>query len=137
SSGRAVSARRLCRAAARSGARRGADAASAGGRGDRVKPSLSEPLGSPGISRLSFNQITAGRASLADAVDACARHGVPYIAVWRHKLAETGLERAVRLVSDAGVGGSRVWCGGKVPAWRGKERGARNGGIGRTDDTGG
>ena len=90
-----------------------------------MKPSLSEPLGSPGISRLSFNQITAGRASLADAVDACARHGVPYIAVWRHKLAETGLERAVRLVRDAGLRVSSVCRGGMFPAASPAEREAR------------
>jgi len=30
------------------------------------------------LARLSFNQITAERASLKQVVDACARHGVPY-----------------------------------------------------------
>jgi len=90
-----------------------------------VKPSLAEPLGSPGIGRLSLNQITAERASLAEAVDACARHGVPYIAVWRHKLAETGLDRAVRLVRDAGLRVSSVCRGGMFPAPSHAEREAR------------
>jgi len=53
------------------------------------------------ITRLSLNQITTERASLGETVDACARHGVPYVAVWRHKLAETGVERAVRFIRDA------------------------------------
>jgi len=81
--------------------------------------------GPPAIARLSFNQITAERASLAEAVDACARHGVPYIAVWRHKLAETGLDRAVRLVRDAGLRVSSVCRGGMFPAASPAEREAR------------
>src|SRR6266480_1397559 len=55
------------------------------------------------ITRLSLNQITTERASLEATVEACARHGVPYVAVWRHKLVETGVERAVRLIRDAGI----------------------------------
>ena len=34
---------------------------------------------------LSFNQATAERASLADVIEACARHGVPGISIWRHR----------------------------------------------------
>ncbi len=78
------------------------------------------------VGRLSLNQITAERASLTQAVEACARHGVPYIAVWRHKLAETGLDRAVRLVRDAGVRVSSVCRGGMFPA---ATRAAREGRI--------
>jgi sugar phosphate isomerase/epimerase len=77
------------------------------------------------LSRLSFNQITAERASLAEVVEACARDGVPYLAVWRHKLAETGLERAVRLTRDAGVRVSSVCRGGMFPATTRAEREAR------------
>ena len=83
------------------------------------------PSASPGFSRLSLNQITVERASLEQAVEACARHGVPYIAVWRHKLAEAGLERAVRLVRDAGVRVSSVCRGGMFPAATQAEREAR------------
>jgi len=83
------------------------------------------PGTSPGIERLSLNQITAERASLAEAIEACARHGVPYIAVWRHKLAETGLDRAVRLVRDAGLVVSSVCRGGMFPAATHAEREAR------------
>ena len=83
------------------------------------------PSASPGFSRLSLNQITVERASLEHAVEACARHGVPYIAVWRHKLAEAGLEQAVRLVRDAGVRVSSVCRGGMFPAATQAEREAR------------
>src|SRR5207247_11248000 len=84
-------------------------------------------LGSPAIDRLSLNQITAERASLKDAVEACARHGVPYIAVWRHKLAETGLDRAVRIVRDAGLSVPGVRRGGVFPA---STRAGREAGVG-------
>jgi sugar phosphate isomerase/epimerase len=77
------------------------------------------------MSRLSLNQITVERASLKEAVEGCARHGVPYIAVWRHKLAETGLDTAVRLVRDAGLRVSSLCRGGMFPAATRAEREAR------------
>ncbi len=83
------------------------------------------PIDAPDIARLSLNQITAERATLADVVDACARHGVPAIAVWRHKLAETGLERATRLVRDAGLRVSSLCRGGMFPAATRAERQSR------------
>jgi sugar phosphate isomerase/epimerase len=98
-----------------------------GGQGVRTAAALTpgESPGAPGISRLSLNQITVERASLKDAVSACARHGVPHIAVWRHKLAETGLDTAVRLVRDAGLRVSSVCRGGMFPASTRTEREAR------------
>ncbi len=77
------------------------------------------------VARLSLNQITTERASLGETVGACARHGVPYVAVWRHKLAEVGLDRAARLVRDAGVRVSSVCRGGMFPAPTPAERAAR------------
>ncbi|HEV8303959.1 MAG TPA: sugar phosphate isomerase/epimerase family protein [Gemmatimonadales bacterium] len=77
------------------------------------------------VARLSLNQITTERASLADTVEACARHGVPYVALWRHKLAETGVDRAARLLRDAGVRVSSVCRGGMFPAATAAERAAR------------
>jgi len=77
------------------------------------------------LARLSLNQITTERASLGETVDACARHGIPYVAVWRHKLAETGVERAVRLVRDAGIRVSSLCRGGMFPALTAAERAAR------------
>ena len=74
---------------------------------------------------LSFNQATAERASLPDVIDACARHGVPGISIWRHKLTETGLERAARLVRDAELRVSSVCRGGMFPALSASERSAR------------
>jgi len=77
------------------------------------------------LARLSFNQITAERATLKEVVDACARHGVPYVAVWRHKLAEVGVKAAASLLRDAGVRVSSVCRGGMFPAARREERTAR------------
>jgi sugar phosphate isomerase/epimerase len=74
------------------------------------------------VSRLSFNQITSERASLADVVDACARHGVTHISVWRHRIADVGLEHAARLVRDAGLQVSSVCRGGMFPAATREER---------------
>jgi sugar phosphate isomerase/epimerase len=77
------------------------------------------------VSRLSFNQITADRVSLATAVDAAARHGIPLMSVWRHKIAEVGLDTAARLVRDAGIRVSSVCRGGMFPAATQRERDAR------------
>jgi len=76
-------------------------------------------------SLLSFNQATAERSSLPDVIDACARHGVPGISIWRHKLADTGLERATQLVRDAGLRVSSLCRGGMFPAPTAAERSAR------------
>ncbi|MEO6525006.1 MAG: sugar phosphate isomerase/epimerase family protein [Gemmatimonadaceae bacterium] len=74
---------------------------------------------------LSFNQATAERASLREVVDACARHGVPYISVWRHKLVETGYYMAARMIRDAGIRVSSVCRGGMFPAPTAAERKTR------------
>ena len=73
-------------------------------------------------SRLSFNQATAERAALSDVIESCARHGVPGISIWRHKLAETGVERAAKQLRDAGLWVSSVCRGGMFPAPTAAER---------------
>jgi sugar phosphate isomerase/epimerase len=75
--------------------------------------------------RLSFNQATAERASLREVIESCARHGVPAISIWRHKLAELGLAQAAALVRDAGLVVSSVCRGGMFPAATAAERAAR------------
>lgn len=73
-------------------------------------------------ARLSLNQMTTARWSVGQAVDGCARHGVPAIALWRHKIEETGLEACARLVKDAGLHVSSVCRGGMFPAATEAER---------------
>jgi sugar phosphate isomerase/epimerase len=67
-------------------------------------------------ARLSFNQITLGKWSVSQAVEGCVRHGIPSIALWRHKIAETGLASCVRLLQDAGLHVSSVCRGGMFPS---------------------
>ena len=74
---------------------------------------------------LSFNQATAERASLREVVESCARHEVPYVSLWRHKIAETGLDVAAKLVRDAGLKVSSVCRGGMFPAVTAGERQAK------------
>jgi sugar phosphate isomerase/epimerase len=76
-------------------------------------------------TRLCFNQATAERASLSDVIESCARHGVPGISIWRHKLAELGVERAAKQLRDAGLWVSSVCRGGMFPALTAAERAER------------
>ncbi|MBA4116738.1 MAG: hypothetical protein H0X71_09985, partial [Rubrobacter sp.] len=44
------------------------------------------------LSRLSLNQITTKRWTVREAAEGCLRAGMPYVGLWRDKVAETGLE---------------------------------------------
>ncbi len=74
------------------------------------------------IGRLSFNQITSRHATLKECVDACVRNGVRWIAPWRDRVAETGLDQSVRMIRDAGLGVSSLCRGGFFPASTQAER---------------
>ncbi len=75
--------------------------------------------------RLSLNQMTTNRWSLAEAVDGCARAHIPAIGIWRNKIAEVGLDYSRRLARDAGLRVSSVCRGGMFPAATGVERALR------------
>jgi sugar phosphate isomerase/epimerase len=77
------------------------------------------------IARLSLNQATTQNWSVQEAVEGCVRHGIPSIALWRHKIAETGLQESARLVRDAGLHVSSVCRGGMFPAATAAERQAK------------
>jgi sugar phosphate isomerase/epimerase len=64
------------------------------------------------LARLSLNQRTIARWSLPEVVDGCARAGIASVGLWREPVAEHGLERAVRLVRDAGLRVSSLCRGG-------------------------
>jgi sugar phosphate isomerase/epimerase len=68
------------------------------------------------ITRLSLNQITIANWSVTQAVEGCVRHGIPSIALWRHKIDEVGLPSCVRHVKDAGLHVSSVCRGGMFPS---------------------
>ncbi len=59
--------------------------------------------GDPRLARLSLNQATVKRWSLAEAVEGCRRAGIPAIGPWREPVAEMGLAAAARLLRDSGL----------------------------------
>lgn len=65
-----------------------------------------------GLERLSLNQATAGSWSALEAVEGCARAGVPGVGLWREPVAADGLERVAKAVRDAGVRVSSLCRGG-------------------------
>src|SRR5712691_5138839 len=69
-----------------------------------------EPLSD--LSRLSLNQITTKGWNVREAVEGCVRAGIPYIGLWRDKVAETGLKESARIVRDAGLRVSSLCRGG-------------------------
>ncbi len=77
------------------------------------------------LSRLSLNQATTQRWSLREAIEGCARAGIPAIGIWRDKLAAAGVAAAARMMRDAGLHVSGVCRGGMFPAATGAERAAR------------
>ncbi|MBV9786717.1 MAG: sugar phosphate isomerase/epimerase [Chloroflexi bacterium] len=77
------------------------------------------------LSRLSLNQATTQNWSLKQAVDGCARAGIPWFGPWRHKVAETGLSAGAQIIRDAGLKVSSLCRGGFFPAATVAERQAR------------
>lgn len=68
-------------------------------------------------SLLSLNTATLGpAATLADAVEGCLRHGIGGISPWRDKIAQCGLNEAVRLIRGANLKVTGVCRGGMFPA---------------------
>ena len=68
------------------------------------------------LKRLSLNQATVQNWSVQQASEGCARHGIPGIALWRHKISEVGLPFSVRAVRDAGLHVTSVCRGGMFVA---------------------
>lgn len=69
-----------------------------------------------GIARLSLNQMTTRRWTLAQAVDGCARAGIGAIGIWREPLAATGVGAAADLIREAGLRVSSLCRGGFLTA---------------------
>ncbi|AEA28997.1 Xylose isomerase domain-containing protein TIM barrel (plasmid) [Pseudonocardia dioxanivorans CB1190] len=65
-----------------------------------------------GLARLSLNQKTTNRWSVAEAVQGCVRAGLPAIGLWREPVHEIGVLAAVQLVTDAGLRVSSLCRGG-------------------------
>jgi sugar phosphate isomerase/epimerase len=68
------------------------------------------------LERLSLNQMTTNQWNVREAVEACVRHKVPQIGLWRHKIAESGVTEAARIVRENGISVSSLCRGGMFPA---------------------
>jgi len=77
------------------------------------------------LRRISLNQKTTERWNVREAVEGCVRADIPWIALWREKVAEAGLQASKRLVRDAGLRVSSLCRGGMFPAASAAERAAR------------
>jgi sugar phosphate isomerase/epimerase len=82
-----------------------------------------EPL--YGIERLCLNQITLNNATLKECAEACVRHGLRWIAPWRNRVREIGIEESVRILRGSGLRVSSLCRGGFFPAATPSERLAR------------
>jgi sugar phosphate isomerase/epimerase len=72
--------------------------------------------GDPRLAQLSLNQATVKQWTLSEAVDGCARAGIPAIGLWREPVAELGVPRAAKLVAEAGLRVSSLCRGGFLTA---------------------
>ncbi len=81
--------------------------------------------GSPDLARLALNQATTERWSAAEAIDGCARAGVGWIGLWRHKVAELGVAATADRLRSSGVRASSLCRGGFFPAASAPERAER------------
>jgi sugar phosphate isomerase/epimerase len=66
----------------------------------------------PRLRRLSLNQRTTERWSVAEAIDGCVRAGIGAIGLWREPVLALGLERSARLISNSGLRVSSLCRGG-------------------------
>ena len=82
-----------------------------------------EPLA--GIERLSLNQITLNNWTLKQCAEACMRRGIRWIAPWRNRVAEIGIDESARILRGCGLRVSSLCRGGFFPAATAAERQAR------------
>ncbi|MDQ5862963.1 MAG: sugar phosphate isomerase/epimerase [Actinomycetota bacterium] len=68
------------------------------------------------FSRLSLNSATTKKWTLAQAVEGCVRAGIPAIGPWRDRVEEAGLDKAAKLIKDAGLRVSSLCRGGFLTA---------------------
>jgi sugar phosphate isomerase/epimerase len=64
------------------------------------------------LDRLSLNQATVNKLTVAEAVDLCVRHDIPAIGLWREQVAAAGLGAAAAAVREAGLHVTSLCRGG-------------------------
>ncbi|TDT80541.1 sugar phosphate isomerase/epimerase [Arthrobacter sp. AG258] len=68
------------------------------------------------FARLSINSATTKKWTLAQVVEGCVNAGIPSIGPWRDRVEEAGLDKAARLIKDAGLRVSSLCRGGFLTA---------------------
>lgn len=76
------------------------------------------------LSRFSLNQETVKQWSLPELAEGCAKAGVRRVGLWRAPVQEYGVERAARLMRDAGLAVTSLCRGGFLTATGRDERAA-------------
>ncbi len=68
------------------------------------------------FARLSLNQKTVERWNVRETLTGCARAKIPFVGLWREKVAEIGLRDTVRLLRELDLRVSSLCRGGWFPA---------------------
>jgi sugar phosphate isomerase/epimerase len=78
------------------------------------------------LERLSVNQWTVRSLGVPELADACARHGIGAVGLWREPVADYGVARSAKLVRGAGLRVSSLCRGGffNHPGWLDDNRAA-------------
>lgn len=67
-------------------------------------------------NRLSINQYTVKNWTIPQLLEGCAAEQIPFVALWRDKVAEAGLDDTLKLLGDTGIKVSSLCRGGFFPA---------------------
>ncbi len=67
-------------------------------------------------NRLSINQYTVKNWTIPQLLEGCAAEQIPFVALWRDKVAEAGLDETLKLLGDTGIKVSSLCRGGFFPA---------------------
>jgi sugar phosphate isomerase/epimerase len=68
------------------------------------------------VSRLSINQFTVRNWTIPQLLEGCAAEQIPFVSLWRDKVAEAGLDETLKLLDDTGIKVSSICRGGFFPA---------------------
>jgi hypothetical protein len=68
------------------------------------------------VSRLSINQYTVRNWTIPQLLEGCVAEQIPFVSLWRDKVAETGLDETLKLLGETGVKVSSLCRGGFFPA---------------------